>query len=592
MSVAATNPAQGPTDAPTPAVGASTKPPRVRCHVCCIAVESDAKLAQHCQGKRHRRAVARQEQASASDAPAGFDAQGDGKGGQHTGPTLPLDAEMHRAGSTLSLGDATTASDATQPHRKQLKIRHPRQQPRTRDAASGPLVHALKERAWEHAVALITSLDGPMLLARKTDRGMTPLMLVVNGVCGPNLTIKARLLDLMLAHGAVPTLGERSKGKTAAMMAAEQNHLDLAKRLEALEPRDEPNRCPLCGEKYKLRGRTPMHFLGDCVDRGTEDNRLIRCFYKHHAAVATTLTEPIFHRVNSCLSFRKELSETMAVVKALAVEVEKRAVTSTTTSSASAMSTATRNQGDMQPIHATTSHGPSTSHTPSQHPTTADDETLGIDWTTVANASKDWHVYDLCCGKSLTTSVTALMFPDAVVTCVDRCPSSQLPHYTEAGLDTRVSYACVDMLASTTEDNTAGTCDDQDASGQPATDAFLDAVHAARGRHQPQRPHVAVLGVHCCGALSSRAIDAFDSLEADCLILLPCCLPRKDDPQFPSTIFSTSMQEEQYGRWADYLRDEAMRRGGAKVATVGAVADVVSIKNILIVASRHSETSE
>jgi hypothetical protein len=44
----------------------------------------------------------------------------------------------------------------------------------------------------------------------------------------------------------------------------------------------------------------------------------VRSFYTTHSAVADALSNPAYHRVNSCLHFRKELTETMAVVTALA----------------------------------------------------------------------------------------------------------------------------------------------------------------------------------------------------------------------------------------------------------------------------------
>jgi hypothetical protein len=283
------------------------------------------------------------------------------------------------------------------------------------------------------------------------------------------------------------------------------------------------------------------------VHQGTETNALIRTFYVDHASAVEVMSGPIFHRVNSCIGFRKELSETMAVVMALAQE----------------MVAVTGRCGDAG------GDGDGSGDAPGRIPG-ASHEAVGVDWGAAATCSSDWHVLDLCCGKSLTASATALLLPDALVTCVDRCDPSQLPHYTEAGLESRVKYVQVDILAA------------EDAAG---VDPFLDAMAAAhRGS---RRPRLAVLGVHCCGALSARAVEVFTTLDADALFLLPCCLPRKDDVRFPDAIFSTSIQEEQYARWADHLMHEAQRRNGT-TAVAAPVTDVISIKNILVSARRSS----
>jgi hypothetical protein len=70
--------------------------------------------------------------------------------------------------------------------------------------------------------------DGPRYLRHKNAKGMTPVMMAVNGCCG---SAKARLLELMLGHGGVESLAERAQGKTAADMALAQNHHGLAARL-------------------------------------------------------------------------------------------------------------------------------------------------------------------------------------------------------------------------------------------------------------------------------------------------------------------------------------------------------------------------
>jgi len=48
---------------------------------------------------------------------------------------------------------------------------------------------------------------------------------------------------------------------------------------------------------------------------------LVRALFEQRPPVATELTRPEFHRVNGCKNFRKELSETMALVRALGADI-------------------------------------------------------------------------------------------------------------------------------------------------------------------------------------------------------------------------------------------------------------------------------
>merc|ERR1711892_504605 len=57
---------------------------------------------------------------------------------------------------------------------------------------------------------------------------------------------------------------------------------------------------------------------------------------------------------------------------------------------------------------------------------------------------QNWHVVDLCCGKSLTSALAVMRHPGCVATAVDRVPSSGIPHYAEAGLDS-VRYQPLDV---------------------------------------------------------------------------------------------------------------------------------------------------
>lgn len=45
---------------------------------------------------------------------------------------------------------------------------------------------------------------------------------------------------------------------------------------------------------------------------------------------------------------------------------------------------------------------------------------------------QDWHVLDLCCGKSLTSLLLAARAPKLKISAVDWVKPDQLPHYAEA----------------------------------------------------------------------------------------------------------------------------------------------------------------
>ena len=154
-----------------------------------------------------------------------------------------------------------------------------------------------------------------------------------------------------------------------------------------------------------------------------------------------------------------------------------------------------------------------------------------------------WHVVDLCCGRSLATALLSLLF-GCPVTAVDRLEAERLPHYAEAGLS-RVGYLQQDLLAA----------------------AFLPRLAAAL---EPRPRRVAIIGVHCCGALSEAAVAAFHALGADACVLVPCCLPAKDAA--PATVYATRDQRLQYLAWAEHLRASLVAGGPAEAAAAAAVA--------------------
>ena len=111
----------------------------------------------------------------------------------------------------------------------------------------------------------------------------------------------------------------QTKGKTAADMAEELGKHKIANQLRQYEQiasnAETFHRCPKC--KTKLRPRSKLAFLRDQVTKGIETNNLVLELFNNHPLAVKRLDDKSLHRVNCCLSFRKELTESMALVSEL-----------------------------------------------------------------------------------------------------------------------------------------------------------------------------------------------------------------------------------------------------------------------------------
>mmetsp|Transcript_27960 Transcript_27960/g.50966 ORF Transcript_27960/g.50966 Transcript_27960/m.50966 type:complete len:587 (+) Transcript_27960:24-1784(+) len=493
--------------------------------------------------------------------------------------------------------------------------------PKPHLAGNNALHLAINAQDWKTCRQLLTGPNATRLLQERSRGGSTALMLIAQGRCGKwkkgKNHLAKEMLDFVLSNpGGRKSILERRRSLTAADYAARQGNGELAELLRGLEADESAAeaassdekllRCQLCGER--LRPRSKVAVLGDSVRKGKEDNALVRCLYEQRSDVVKEIDRNVYHRINQCNNFRKELSETMALVRALGKEMVP---CGGTTGVAANGGCAWLNGIEMDPkiynartsskaeaggidIAASTSTGQTARNASSSTPNVPPGPSL-VPWTAASKASAEWHVIDLCCGKSLTAALVALLFENAFVTCVDRITPSQLPHYKEAGLgEDRIRYVRVDMLAPGDESY--------------ATPPFLSEVAAAV--KEVGRPKVAVLGVHCCGALSLKAIELYEHLGADCIHLMPCCMPSKKDGRFPKSIFESRDQAVQYVAWAEHLRarladdqggwespssDTSSGKAapkeedfGLKNAVGGStpkcelVSDVVSVKNALV----------
>jgi len=360
-------------------------------------------------------------------------------------------------------------------------------------------------------------------------------------------------------------------------MAEELGKHDIANQLRQYEQiassAETFQRCPKC--KTKLRPRSKLAFLRDQVTKGIETNDLVLELFNDHPLAVERLDDKSLHRVNCCLSFRKELTESMALVSEL-----KRL---------------------------------------RQAAAENDESKQQTSWN-------DWHIVDLCSGAQCFTAALCLSISTGVsVTALDIVSSNELPHFEDVDWMT-MSDVKNDVDAGTTPTDNGMLSsfsymqrDIHDGDLAPQLQSHISKGSSYSGKK------VIVLAMHCCGALSQRALSLFKELDAAAILVMPCCLPPKNlgyskklktfDPQQASTswnsthikrddeqvkkikkIFSTNDQDEQYRRWARYLHQCAMLDATADntatsckniSSTIKEVDAVLSSRNTLITAIRN-----
>lgn len=172
-----------------------------------------------------------------------------------------------------------------------------------------------------------------------------------------------------------------------------------------------------------------------------------------------------------------------------------------------------------------------------------------------------WRVVDLCCGKSITAALVSLQYPEVSVSAIDKLAPRFLPHFNE-GCNCRVHYSQVDVLH----------------------ESFVPELRKLV--QQEARP-TALLGMHLCGKLSLRAIDAFVQLpEVHTVVLSPCCLPRKGDAGSPPHLYATKDAAEQYRLWARHLADQLHSAAPDGRVTFEVLPDVLSPRNVVLCATK------
>lgn len=265
------------------------------------------------------------------------------------------------------------------PRARAGRRQHDRRAPPLHAAKADLVLHcAISAQDWQGCRQILSSPEANELVQKKNTRSTTPLMLA--GQKG----MPDDVLELMLAlPGISNVVAFRQRHQTAADIFDKCGNTAIAERLRTLEKQieDAPGnfRCPICRDKVQTFPM--MSRLGERVARGEETNPLVLDFFSRAEAVQK-LNHTAFHRVTNCQSISKEISETMAVVRALLASVD---------------------------------------------------------------ATRPHHVVDLCCGRGITAAYVAAALPDWHVTAVDRASESGLPHYEEGGLS-NVRFMRLDLF--------------------------------------------------------------------------------------------------------------------------------------------------
>jgi hypothetical protein len=398
-----------------------------------------------------------------------------------------------------------------------------------KDASPGERLHqAIAHNDLETCRHILACpLTGPATAVHKNFRGNTPLMLAADGKCGKYASLA--LLDLLLEAGAASSAAQKSRnGRTAADIAAARGGIQVAEKLRRLEQPAEKTeafqRCVYC--KGKLRKRSKLAFLGDRVSRREEDNPLVLSLFRSGSecsggdpstwnsnaetnAIVNGLDRMEFHRVNSCKHFRKELTESMALIEEVRLLYGRR-------HHCSERSISTKNT------------------TATTVPSKENDENCNENW-------KDWHIIDLCSGIACVTGALLLhLMPGCFVTAVDIVGRETLPHFAEAGfggISDGDDGNGDDGNCTSSSQFSYVQCDIHDPGLIPrlcnraklCTANTRSDITAAASTTPTSRSkvHVVVLAMHCCGALSLRAVDIYKALGADAAFVMPCCLPPK-----------------------------------------------------------------
>eukprot|EP00043_Microstomoeca_roanoka_P018357 m.195787 g.195787 ORF g.195787 m.195787 type:complete len:633 (-) comp16810_c2_seq1:54-1952(-) len=149
-------------------------------------------------------------------------------------------------------------------------------------------------------------------------------------------------------------------------------------------------------------------------------------------------------------------------------------------------------------------------------------EELGLDLDNIT-------LVDLCSGKSLTSALFGMLYPNSRVIAIDRMPVGLVPHF-----DDNVVYLQQDIMK----------------------DTFVDVL---KNTLDPSRPALLV-GMHLCGVLSLQAIHVFTSIpQFRGIVLSPCCFPSRRSGIRLVRDSGLVNELDKYEFWTQHLAEEVCK---------------------------------
>ena len=133
------------------------------------------------------------------------------------------------------------------------------------------------------------------------------------------------------------------------------------------------------------------------------------------------------------------------------------------------------------------------------------------------------HLVDLCCGKGYLSLILALEFPHAQVLMVDS--NHKIKFEFLRGFPS-LRFVEADVNADGFEKQLEGFLSTSTAEAAETSAAEAPSAETSETAEAGLRVG---LGIHLCGRLSPRAIALFGASSLDALVLVPCCLDKRDD---------------------------------------------------------------
>jgi hypothetical protein len=148
---------------------------------------------------------------------------------------------------------------------------------------------------------------------------------------------------------------------------------------------------------------------------------------------------------------------------------------------------------------------------------------------------KDLFVIDLCSGKGITSALGAALFPNNNhFLSIDKMLEHTVPHYFFNN-EEHITYMSRDIFSN----------------------EILHELQTLVHQHTLQGRTTILVGMHCCGILSERAIELFENIpDIKGIVLSPCCLPKKHELMKRKLEFEppTTKGENPYPAWCSYLK--------------------------------------